>query len=147
MTKYILVVIFLISTLTYSQNGRKLERVKALRIAYISNKLALSTEEAQQFWPVFNSFDAKQFDLRLKKKQLMFKLKAEKTNQISNKEMQSLLEESEDLDIDIQKNRSIFVKNLQGIISPQKILMLKQLEVDFKNEMLKQIRNRRHNRN
>ena len=109
--------------------------------------MELSTEEAQKFWPIFNAFDAKQFDLRSKKKQLMFKLKPENLRTISDKEMSKMLDESEDLDNEIQLNRKIFVKNLQGIISPQKILILKQLEDDFKNEILKQIKNNRQNRN
>lgn len=146
MKKFILLVLLLITSFSYSQNGRKLERIKALRIAYISNKLDLTTEEAQKFWPVFNTFDTKQFDLRLKKKQLMFKLKPENSSSISDKEMSNLLNESEDLDNEIQLNRRTFIKNLQGIISAQKILILKQLEDDFKNEILKQIKNRRQNR-
>lgn len=146
MKKIILLVLLLITTFSYSQNGRKLERIKALRIAYISNKLDLTTEEAQKFWPVFNTFDTKQFDLRLKKKHLMFKLKPENSGSISDKEMGNLLNESEELDNEIQLNRRTFIKNLQGIISAQKILILKQLEDDFKNEIIKQIKNRRQNR-
>lgn len=146
MKKFILILLLLISAFSYSQNGRKLERIKALRIAYISNKLELTPDEAQKFWPIFNTFDALQFDLRRKKKQLMFKLKAENSTSISDKEMKNLLDESEDLDNNIQINRRTFVKNLQGIISPQKILILKQLENDFKNEILNQIKKRKQNR-
>lgn len=147
MKKYTLIILILISAFSYSQNTRKMERIKVLRIAYISNKLELSSEEAEKFWPVFNAFDTRQFNLRLKKKQLMFKLKPENAETFSDSEMKNLLYESEDLDSEIQLNRKTFVKNLQGIISPQKILILKQLEEDFKNEILKQIKNRRQNRN
>ena len=147
MKKYTLIILFLISAFSYSQNTRKMERIKVLRIAYISNKLELSPAEAEKFWPVFNAFDTRQFDLRLKKKQLMFKLKPENSETFSDLEMKNLLYESEDLDNELQLNRKTFVKNLQGIISPQKILILKQLEEDFKNEILKQIKNRRQKRN
>jgi hypothetical protein len=77
MKKYIFLILFLITTFSYGQNGKKLERIKALRIAYISNKLNLTSEEAEKFWPVFNTFDTKQFDLRSKKKKLMLRLKPE----------------------------------------------------------------------
>jgi hypothetical protein len=36
-----------------AQNGNRLE---ALKIAYITNKLNLSPEEAQKFWPVYNQY-------------------------------------------------------------------------------------------
>ena len=31
-------------------------RIEALKIAYITNKLNLSTEEAQKFWPIYNKY-------------------------------------------------------------------------------------------
>ncbi|MDP4132167.1 MAG: hypothetical protein Q8939_18570 [Bacteroidota bacterium] len=36
-----------------AQNGNRLE---ALKIAYITNKLNLSPEEAQKFWPIYNQY-------------------------------------------------------------------------------------------
>jgi hypothetical protein len=36
-----------------AQNGNRLE---ALKIAYITNKLNLSPEEAQKFWPIYNNY-------------------------------------------------------------------------------------------
>ena len=147
MKKYIIIVLIFICTITFGQNNKKIERIKALRVAYISNKLDLSTEEAQKFWPVFNQFDDKYSILRLQKKQLMFKLKNENASTTYDKEMSKLLEESEEIDDNIQNNRKLFVKNLQGIITPQKILLLKQVEDDFKKELLKQIKNKRQSRN
>lgn len=33
-------------------------RLEALKIAYITNKLNLSTDEAQKFWPIYNKYAA-----------------------------------------------------------------------------------------
>src|SRR6478735_2249359 len=38
---------------TLKNNGGKIE---ALKIAYLTNKLNLSPEEAQRFWPVYNKY-------------------------------------------------------------------------------------------
>jgi len=46
-------VLFLLGFLVRAQNGNRLE---ALKIAYITNKLNLSPEEAQKFWPIYNSY-------------------------------------------------------------------------------------------
>ncbi|HTE26500.1 hypothetical protein [Flavitalea sp.] len=62
--KRILTILFLIITslnLAFAQdeatklrnNGGKIE---ALKIAYLTNKLTLSPEEAQRFWPVYNKY-------------------------------------------------------------------------------------------
>jgi hypothetical protein len=64
MKKYfLLLVMFLGATVvTVAQDddsgGGKNEggRIEALKIAYITKKLDLSTEEAQKFWPIYNKY-------------------------------------------------------------------------------------------
>ena len=47
------------------------QRVEALKIAFITRKLDLSTEEAQKFWPIYNKYSAElrkvRVDARLNK--------------------------------------------------------------------------------
>jgi flagellar biosynthesis component FlhA len=45
--------LFLAGFIIRAQNGNRLE---ALKIAYITNKLNLSPEEAQKFWPIYNQY-------------------------------------------------------------------------------------------
>ncbi len=33
-----------------------MDKIKALKIAFITEKLNLSEKEAQQFWPIYNSY-------------------------------------------------------------------------------------------
>ena len=142
---YISLLLLFISTITLSQNNDKLEKIKALRVAFISTKLELTSNEAQKFWPIFNEFDKNQTDLRKEKRMLMMRLKHQNTSSLSDIEMQKLLDTSELLESNIQTNRQQLVKNLKGVISPQKIILLKQLEEDFKKTLLKQMRNSKNN--
>lgn len=143
--KHFFTILFLLcSTFIFSQKmDEKIERVKALRIAYISDKLNLTPEEAQKFWPVFNQFDEKQSELNKEKRKLMIKLRPQNVANLSDKESAQLMSEDEKLEAEIQNNKKQLVKNLQGVIPNQKILMLRQVEIEFKQKLLKQIRNRR----
>ena len=145
MKLYISLLLLFISTITLGQNNDKLEKIKALRVAFISTKLELTSNEAQKFWPIFNEFDKNQTDLRKEKRILMMRLKHQNTSSLSDIEMQKLLDTSELLESNIQTNRQQLVKNLKGVISPQKIILLKQLEEDFKKTLLKQMRNSKNN--
>ncbi|WP_309608349.1 sensor of ECF-type sigma factor [Flavobacterium sp.] len=147
MKKIITLLLIFISTFAFAQNDKKMERIKALRVAFISTKLDLSPEEAQKFWPIFNKFDEEQLELRKQNKLVMFKLKPQNAASVSSNEMDKLLEESELIEANLQNNRKQFVKNLKGVISPQKILQLKQLEDDFKSKLMQQIKNRKRNQN
>ena len=60
MKKYLLItalfVSFLLPTQAQDENKNDGGRIEALKIAYITRKLNLSTEEAQKFWPVYNKY-------------------------------------------------------------------------------------------
>lgn len=136
-----------LSLTTFAQDREKhMERIKALRVAFISDRLDLTPEEAQQFWPIFNQFDERQFELHKQKRRLMHKLRPENAAGLSDKETIALMEEEDKLESDFQENRRKLTKDLQGIIPNQKIIMLKQLEIEFKEKLLKQMKNRREKR-
>ena len=42
------------------------ERVKAVRVALLTEKMSLSTEEAEKFWPVYNDYEKEQKMIREK---------------------------------------------------------------------------------
>jgi|SRR5688572_24380791 len=63
MKRILIILFFIITNLTisFAQDGEMTVRnnggkIEALKIAYLTNKLALSPEEAQRFWPVYNKY-------------------------------------------------------------------------------------------
>ena len=140
-----LLFIIIFSTIAAQENP-KMERIKTLRIAFISEKLDLTTDEAQKFWPVYNEFENKQVLVRKQKRVIMQKLKQKDSNAISENDMNQMLVDSENLENEIQNNRKQFVKNLKGILPVKKILLLRQSEDEFKRKMLNQISKRRAGR-
>jgi len=50
---------FLITILhAQDKQPRPGSKIEAMKIAYITNKINLSTEEAQKFWPIYNKYAA-----------------------------------------------------------------------------------------
>ena len=63
MKHLILIVILSVSSFTYAsaQNNnreQRTEKVQALKIAFITQKLELTSDEAQRFWPVYNRYES-----------------------------------------------------------------------------------------
>ena len=61
MKKIILIITFVFGSfcLVKAQDeepGKRAEKIQALKIAFITQKLGLSAEEAQRFWPVYNQY-------------------------------------------------------------------------------------------
>ena len=57
-----LLLLFLFSIISYAQPRikEKREQIKALKVAFITNELSLTSEEAAAFWPLYNAYDNKQ---------------------------------------------------------------------------------------
>ena len=76
MKKILFIAIFTItiSLQVDAQPPRKGERIEALKIAYITQALKLTPEEAQNFWPVYNTYtqEIKTARLNIKEDELKF---------------------------------------------------------------------------
>jgi Spy/CpxP family protein refolding chaperone len=145
-TKIIYPIVFLlISTLSFSQGFKeKKEKVKALKVAYITEQLDLTKEEAQKFWPIYNSFDDKQAELRHEKmRAILDRFEPGNVDKLSEKEASTLLTQMEAVEESLFTLRKKFIKDLQGVLSAKKIVKLKKAEEDFNRTLLKQMKERR----
>lgn len=143
MKKIIAPILFLlVTTFSFAQGHKeKQEKIKALKVAYITEQLQLTSDEAQKFWPIYNDYQEKQFDLRHEKmRAILGKLDAANIDKLSEKEASSLLTQMESIEETLFTLQKKFTKDLQGIMSDKKIMKLKKAEGDFNRHLLKQMR-------
>ncbi|MBA9072040.1 Spy/CpxP family protein refolding chaperone [Flavobacterium gossypii] len=120
-----------------AQGNDKREQIKALKTAFITTELSLTSDEAAKFWPVYNAFDEKQFELKHQKMRALGK-KIEGIDSMSDKEALVVINQMEDYEEELFQNRRKLVSSLKSIISPVKILKLKKAEDDFNRKLLRQ---------
>ncbi|MQP24296.1 sensor of ECF-type sigma factor [Flavobacterium sp. LMO8] len=145
-TKILFPIIFLLVTsLSFSQGFKeKREKVKALKVAYITEQLDLTTDEAQKFWPIYNAFDEKQSELRHEKmRAILDRFKPGNVDKLSEKDASNSLIQMEKIEEDLFNLKKKFIKDLQSVISAKKIIKLKKAEEDFNKELIKQIKLKR----
>lgn len=138
-------VLFLVSFSFYAQNEKdeKREKIKAYKVSFLTTELELTSTEAEKFWPIYNAYDDKQFELRHEKmKTYLRKLDDDKINSISEKEAAALLSQIETTDKELYLLREKYNSNLKKILSSKKILKLKKSEDDFNRKLLKQYRDK-----
>lgn len=132
----------LISFSFYAQ-GPKKEKVKALKVAYLTNNLSLTPTEAEKFWPIYNAYDEKQFELRHEKmKMIKDKLDKESVDNLTDKQASAMISQIESVEDDLYQNRKKFMTSLKTVLSPVKILKLKKAEDDFNKTLLRQYKNK-----
>lgn len=141
--KTITSIVFIISFSIFSFAQPNRDKIKTLKIAFITEKLDLSEKEAQQFWPVYNAFEEEHFKLRRQsynsKKNINFETLKEEEAVTILKEMRSL----ETKRITLKNN---FIDDLSKIISAKKIILLEKAEDDFKHKMFEEFKSRRPDR-
>ena len=71
------------------ENPKKVDK-EAAKIAFFSNKLALTAEESKLFWPVVNEMEKELKDLRIKMKEQIKRSKSE--TELSDKELESMMD-------------------------------------------------------
>jgi hypothetical protein len=93
----------LISSLSFAQDFKeRREKVKALKVAFITEKLELTTEEAQKFWPIYNVFDDNQSELRHEKmRAILNRFRPGNVDKLSEKEASVLLVQIEKIEEDL----------------------------------------------
>lgn len=141
-----LLIAILTFQVAFSQNPRT-ERIKSLKIAFLTEKLELTTEEAKGFWPVYNTYEEEHQKLRRERNGLVFAgIKNGPLSQITDAEAQEALNEYLKLEQEkVDLDRKLF-SSLKGVIPPSKIAYLKVMEEEFNRRLLEQLRASRKQR-
>ncbi len=121
------------------KDNQKEDLVKAQKIAFFTQKLNLSPEEAQLFWPVYNEYWQKKNKIIEDRRNAM-KTCSENMDKLSAKE----IENYGDLYISFHKQESELLQEFNAkfkkVLSPEKVMKLYLADYDFKTYLLQQIR-------
>ena len=118
---------------------KKKELIKAQKVSFITEKLSLTVEEAQQFWPIYNEKNKKSEDLEKEERTIMQNYKKNKET-ISNKEVEALSDRLIDLELAASKLDADYYQKFKKVVPVGKIMELNQAERQFKHELLKQLK-------
>ena len=146
-----LVALTLISFSSFAQRGGnwrgEREKLEALKVAFITQELALSPEEAQQFWPVYNAMEEELKTLRKEKWGNRIKAGAGLNfDTMTDEELEERLDkEFESIEQETAIKRKYF-EQLKGVIPMRKVVLLYRAEERFKVKLLHELKKRRDNR-
>ncbi|GAB5472790.1 MAG: hypothetical protein Mars2KO_08890 [Maribacter sp.] len=142
--KLLLVIAFLALTSTfYGQRRPDREKLKSLKIAFLTERLDLSNDEAEAFWPAYNKHEERMNGFRKIERQEI-RSKAMDFDALTEKEAEELLSKQMSLEAEKQAEQQAFVKKMKGILSAKKTIILLKSEEDFKRKLIQQYRQRRN---
>ncbi|MFT5848012.1 MAG: hypothetical protein ACJARX_000197 [Psychroserpens sp.] len=144
MKKISLILVFIVITLSaFSQEKEKRERIKTLKIAFITEKLELTEVEAQKFWPIYNAHETNKNALRQQSRQNRKDADLESMSEADAKTMigKMLVLDQKKLEL-----RNQYTTDLLSVIPAKKVILLKISEDEFNKRMFNEMRKRKGKR-
>lgn len=118
--------------------GKKAEKIKTWKIAFFTEQLNLTPEEAQKFWPVYNEYENKLEDLRKKRRQER-RIAKENLDEMDDKEIEALVDSEmafRQKELDLQKE---YHSKFKSVLPTRKVAKLYAAEEQFKIVLLKRM--------
>ncbi|NNE26449.1 MAG: hypothetical protein HKN09_06365 [Saprospiraceae bacterium] len=115
------------------------EKIESRKIAFLSDKLALTPETSQEFWPLYNAYNA---EMQEAQKQLRPLFKKEMSDEDAN----ALLDKMIEHETNVLSIKKAYVGQLREVIGAEKTLQFFKLDREFKERMLRDLGEKRQQR-
>ncbi|QIL75200.1 hypothetical protein [Hymenobacter sp. HDW8] len=125
-----------------AQNTRSADieaRIENARIAYITREVALTPEQGQRFWPLYNEYSTKRRDLRRTHDQLRRSATPTMTDDQARDNLKQIIAVSKN---ELNMTEDYFAK-FQKVISARQVAQLYKAEREFGRVMMKEMKTER----
>lgn len=120
------------------------DKIETMHIAYLSQKLDLTSAEAEKFWPIYNEYKADQDKLRKERMDNVQAVqKAGGVDNMSDAAVQKLIADETNLETQELDLRKEYITKFQQAIPIRKVAKFFIAEDEFKRYLLNQLRKRR----
>ena len=148
MKKILIIALFLTSIGALAQNNvqateKARENAKAkldaARIALITERLSLTPEQAQAFWPLYNEYAEQRRQLQLQYREQRQGLDLENLTEEQQRQLLQQRMEQKQKQLNLENKYS---ERMLGVINARQMMALKKAEDDFRTMILRRIEQR-----
>ena len=123
-----------------AQDGPVRQKLKAQRVAFISERIDLMPEEAEKFWPLYNQFEADKKGIH-KNYKAQKKLVDMTDKELEQHTLDNFKKEQELLDL-----KKAYFQKFKSVLPVRKIAMLQVAEKEFRQTIVNRLRGQRKER-
>jgi hypothetical protein len=123
------------NSFSFAQGGNK-DKIEALKVSFITEKIALTTTEAQSFWPLYNEYNDKIKFARKNFRQQYNNITEFKSDKEADEFLSAELKLRQ-TEVDLQKE---YFEKFKKILGSKKTGALRKAEEEFKKEIIKTIK-------
>ncbi len=139
-----MVILMLTTTIGFAQKMNR-QKIKLLKITFITEAINLTPQEAEKFWPIYNLHSNKmQQAKRALNENLISEIRlAGGIENITETKAQKLIDKTLFLEQQITDTKIKMIQELSNVISAKKIIKLQKTERDFNRRLLQEFGKRR----
>jgi len=113
------------------------DRIRALKVAFITDKLKLTPEESEKFWPVYNQYEAEQKRIRQKYRP------DQDLSTMSDQDVERAMLDRFEMEEELLKLKRDYFQRMKGFMAVRKIALLQRSEQEFNKELLRRVQEAR----
>jgi hypothetical protein len=117
-----------------------LQKIEAQRVAFLTSRLELTADESAKFWPLYNDFTKKRQALRKEMRSAVDMEELDEDQSAKAVDDQFVFQEKE---LALKKN---YYEKFKTAIPSNKLAKLEPAELEFRQEVMKRIKEYRKNR-
>lgn len=117
-----------------------MQKIESARIALITERLGLSPEQAERFWPLYNQYSQQKRQIRSEFTKARAGVDPRDMTEEESQRLMTLQFETRQKELNLEKE---YANRLRDVISSQQLLNLRKAEDDFKRMLLQRIDQRR----
>jgi hypothetical protein len=132
-----------LTTLALAQNPEALDKIESAKIALITERLELTPEQAEKFWPLYREYAERRKELRREFAAARGDVRRE---DLTEEESKKLIEKGLQLkekQLALDRN---YADRFNAIITNRQLLQLRKAEDDFRQMLLERLEKRREMR-
>lgn len=144
MKKILIIALVLTSLTTKAQDNKAAkrsanEKLEAARIALITERLSLTPEQAQAFWPVYNAYAEERRQVQRQFREQQRGLDIENLTETQQKQLLRQRMEQKQKQLNLENKYS---EKLLEVINVKQMMALKKAEDDFRTMIIRRIEQR-----
>jgi hypothetical protein len=116
------------------------QKLESAKIAFITNRLDLTAEQAKGFWPIYNEYEKKKFDTRTRLMREGYRMSNRGQDELNEAQYQELIAlhiSSRQTDLE---NEKAYIEKLKEVINSRQILRLLTIDESFlRNYLMREV--------
>lgn len=135
---YIIILILTTCSAVLAQPRGRGEKIHAIKVGYITDKVNLSAAQAEKFWPLYNRYEQEMRNVRIE-----FMKKYPEARSRDERESRKFIEDNIEFKEERLKLEKKYKNEFLKVISAQQLAELYEAERDFKRMLIQNLKERR----